>query len=530
MLGRWLFVRLNAAEKALRQGRIDDAYGAALQPDIRELERGQRLRDALVRPFLARARLHRQAGRLSEALADLERLEAIGRCNPDVETLRQLIRTEMRADARRDADDREAADRAARNLAAGRLDTGRHEVRRVADTEQRADLNEELEHRLLRSAELLDQARAALERGDTLAAARIWQDACRRYGRTRDSDALASSLAADFRQLWERWLDEGRLDRLAATRAELAALAAVEPSLAECEQTLELLQRGTGQLSRADYLGLRQTMLRLKVVRGEAAWVSAALEALSAIAECQDRLRATPLGLFNSLAEPPIAAAPFATDITPEAPTLARPLHEPPPSDGIRLAGPVLILVDGGGSSVILSADRVRIGRGGHSATVDLPVPGAEQAHHADIVRRGEDYFLTAYGPTQVNRRRVEHTLLRDGDRITLGIQAKMVFSKPSGKSDSAVLRLSHRCRLPQDVSSVVLFRDTCLVGPAGSAHLPTQEPDGQVVLFERGGVLHARQTAGSGWMSNPPQVVRAGQTLEFGGLRLTAKPYELKL
>jgi hypothetical protein len=101
-----------------------------------------------------------------------------------------------------------------------------------------------------------------------------------------------------------------------------------------------------------------------------------------------------------------------------------------------------------------------------------------------------------------------------------------MTFHKPSSKSESAVLRLSHRCRLAQDVGDVVLFRDTCLIGAGKTCHVRTREDDGQVVLFERGGTLCARQTGGDGHLTAPVQAVRGGQTIEFGVLRVTVKPY----
>ncbi|MEW6249526.1 MAG: FHA domain-containing protein, partial [Planctomycetota bacterium] len=158
---------------------------------------------------------------------------------------------------------------------------------------------------------------------------------------------------------------------------------------------------------------------------------------------------------------------------------------------------------------------------------VDVPLPADIHSHHADIIRRGDDYFLTAYGPVEVNHQRLTQSLLRDGDRLALGA-GRLLFARPSAKSASAVLRLSHRCRLPQDVSDIVLFRETCLVGPAASCHLRTHGGEDQIVLFERGGALYARQTAGRGWLSAPARAVVAGQPLEFGDLRVTVRPGDL--
>jgi hypothetical protein len=527
MFARWLFVRLNAAEKALRQGRIDEAYAAALQPDLRQHPRAEEVFDALVKPLVARARLHRQAGRFNDALADLDKLAAIGRCGPDVQSLRQQVLEEMRANVDRAADRQEAAGRVAEHLQAGRLETGRLDLRRVEDTRQREGLAEELDRRVQRAGQLLQQAGEALERQDELAAARCWQEACQRHGRTRETDAFAARLASACQRALERWVKDGRIDCLMAVRSSIAALLPSAPALAEGERVADLCCRAVAQCAANDYSGLRQTLLRLKAARDDVAWIGAALEALTGIAAGQDKLLASPLGLYASCVEPARGtterAAPAAL-----AGGLGRSAVVVDPN-ALRIDRPLLLLVDSGGSALLVHQERVRIGRGGGTGGIDVPIPGDIQSHHADITRRGEDYFLTALGPTQVNRRRVEQTLLRDGDRIVLGGNAKMVFCRPSAKSESAVLRLAHRSRLAQDVSDVILFRDTCLVGPSASCHLRTHDGNGQIVLFERGGALHARQIAGAHWQDVATQAVLAGQCLEFGELRVTVKPYEVQ-
>jgi hypothetical protein len=529
MFGGWLFVRLHAAEKALRQGRIDDACAAALEADIRQHSRGQRLADDLVRPLVARARLHRQAGRFAEALVDLDRLAALGRCGPDVQTLRQQVQEEMRKEAARAAERQQARGKAADRLQAGRLESVRLDLPRVEDTQQRQELAEELDFRVQRAGQLLGQAAEALEHDDVLAAMGFWQQACQRYGHTQESEGFAGRLGAACRQAVEQWLAEGRIERLIAARDGLASLAPLQPTLADCERAISLCSRAAGELAAGDHPGLRRTLLRLKAATGEVAWVQTALEALAGIAAGHDALMASPLGLLATTAggKPPAGVPRTARRETP-TPAQLQPTVAADPA-AVRLDRPLLMLVDGGGSSLLVHQERVRIGRGGSTAEVDVPIPGEVKSHHADIVRHGDDYFLTAYGPVEVNRRRVEHALLRDGDRIALGPQAKMVFCKPNSKSESAALRLSHRCRLPQDVSSVILFRQTCLIGPTASCHVRVHEGRGQVVLFERGGALHGRVTGGQAWQAGPVEPVPAGQTVDFGEVRLTVKPYEVQ-
>ena len=520
MFARWFFVRLSAAEKALDQGRIDDAYAVAAQPEFRRDERGENLLDRLVAPLLARARLHRQAGRLSDALADLDKLAAIGRDGPDVQTLRQRVVEQMRQGGADAAEQQAAYARAAENVRAGRLETGRLDVQRIDDTRRRADLEEELQQRVARGTERIQQASEALDRNELLVAIRYWNEARERFGRTAQTENLASRLAAAAQRSVADWHRDGKLERLMAARDGIGALAAHDPALAECQRLINFCSRATGQLAAADFDALRRTLLRIKAAGGDAPWLTAALDALAQVSEGRELLLASPLGLFAS-----VAAAPAGDETQALAPRDVHPAR--PVRQYAEHAGqPLLVLVDGGGSSLLLRNELVRIGHVGTTAAIDVAMPADLQSHHADIIRQGDNYFLTAYGPVTVNRRRVEHTLLHDGDRIVLGTKGKITFAQPSAKSGTAVLRLSHRCRLAQDVSDVILFRDTCIIGPDASCHIRTRGVDGRVVVFDRNGELHARQTAGEHFLSNNVQTVQLGQTLEFGDLRLTAKSY----
>ena len=267
-------------------------------------------------------------------------------------------------------------------------------------------------------------------------------------------------------------------------------------------------------------------------------WIDEGLEALRKFIESQDLLLASPLGLYASTAgsapaapdigDPAGAADPFEKRSLEETRVAAPPAEPIDPTAAELGRQPLLLLVDGAGSSLIVPQDTVRIGQAGGSRPVDVPVPADVLSHHADIVRDGEDYFLTAHGPVRINQRQVKRTLLRDGQRIVLGDRAKFVFRKPSARSDTAVLRTSHRCRLPQDVSDVVLFRDTCLIGPQSSCHVRMREGDTQVVLFDRGGRLYGRSAASGGGRLGDAKPLRLGETIDFGEVRVTLKVYEL--
>lgn len=523
MFARWMNVRLRAAEQALDEGRLDDAYRAALEPDVRADRRGQRLLDALERPLMARARLHLQAGRYRAALDDLERLAAVARGGAELEALQERVLTALRSQQTHDAEARDAYSRAVEAVRAGRLDSGRVAIEGVDDPQRRAALHEELDQRARRSAQLIEQARSALESGDVLTACRFWADACQRHGRGGDADVLLAPLANAYRTQLDEFFAQGRLDRFATLLGATGAFRDFNPALHEYDPWLTSATQAAAALRANDFAAAREALLRLAALPRPARWVSEALATLAQLATTREKLLAGPLALLSAAPGAARTVAPPANDVRTQA---APPSTAPAETGRLRRDTRLVLLVDGGGSSLLLASDAVRIGRAGAPGDVDVPIPADVQAHHADIVRAGDDYFLVAHAPTRVNQRTVQRTLLRHNDRVTLGERARFTFLIPSHKSASAVLRLSDRCRLPQDVSQVILFRDTCMLGPLAQCHVPVREADSRVVLFEREGRLFARRTAADGRPVDAPEAVAFDQTMQIGDLRVTVKRY----
>lgn len=521
MFAGWLQTRLKAAQRALDEGRVDDAFAAATRPDVRKDPRGARLAEGLQRPLLARARLSAQAGRYRDALDDLDRLRAIQQENADAAELRRRVEVELRLQNEHQAARSGAIAVASEALRAGRLDSAREAVPRVPDETQRGQLSAELDARQRRADHLLDQARAARQRGDVSAAVALWHEARTRGGRTSEGDLLAGALAADLRTALEAWFHDGRIERFLAGLDSAALLRPHDAGLSDLARFGGLLRRGGEELARGDHAALRQTLLRMKASGGEAKWLSEALELSGRLVDAHEALLAGPLG---AMATQPGRREPAP----PMAPPAAQRDDEPDADDGQGLAlgrRGVLLLADGAGSALLLGQDRVRIGRSGGDA--EILIPSDVQSIHAEIARVGDDYFLSALAPVEVNRRPAQRVLLRDGDRISLGGRARMVFCKPSTRSETAVLRLAHGCRLAQDVSAVVLFRETCLVGPQPSCHLRTHEGQSQAVIFERGGRLQVRHVCGEQKRMGDAHPVPEGRSIDLGDVRVTFKRYE---
>jgi hypothetical protein len=297
--------------------------------------------------------------------------------------------------------------------------------------------------------------------------------------------------------------------------------------LSEHERLAELARKAAEKLAGADYVGLRETLLRLQAARSDTDWIKSALRPIDEIVRAHSQLLASPLGLLGMSLHKTAAFGKAHAG-------LVRHNHGAADETVYRGQGAaledraLLVLVDGTGSALLIGRDVIRVGRAGSQTGLDVPIPADIQSHHADVIRGGEDYFLVARGPVRVNRKRVSRTLLRHGDRIVLGAKAKMVFHKPSAKSDTAVLKLSSGCRLPQDVSLVVLFKGTCLIGPQSSCHVRTREGDTRLVLFDRAGELFVRRAARDGRPTGPAEALPACETCDFGDVRMTVKQYDV--
>jgi tetratricopeptide (TPR) repeat protein len=405
MLTRWFFARHRAAQNALNEGRIDEAFERLNRPGVRDDRRAQKLLEELAEALLARARVHAQAGRYRDALADLGRLESLRPLGEEAQTLKRRVEVELDRRVARHAEERGAYNRAAQAIDAGRLESGRLAVDRLEDPGRREQLREQLDIRAQRSGELLEQAQEALERGDVLGACRAWEQACSRHGHTRESNALAARLVPAVRKQLDQWFDAGRLDALRAALDATAALRATAAELAECSRLSDLVCRAGRQLDAMDYGGLRETLLRLRAARGDTRWIGEALGALDRIVDAQAALLSSPLGWLGHSHR--------TADAKRERGSGAEAMRGPARHADMRAAGecaegdrgaqlgaePLLLLIDGTGSALLVPRDVVRIGRAGGINGIDVPIPADIQSHHADILRDGDDYFLVAHGP-----------------------------------------------------------------------------------------------------------------------------------
>ena len=526
MLGRLFTTRLKAAENALRQGRLNEAYRIATTPDIREHRRGTALLKKLAERFVERAREHFAADRFAEALRDLDRAETGGVLIDRIRELRDQINTVANEAARQEQSRRDRLADARRRIADGSLQGGR----RVLDAASEGDaaavrMKRDIEMRDHEASEVFDQVRRLIRDGQ-------WITAVERFAKGRALDPqdpacarLEAELCTRILKNTRQSIKDGRVRRAADELACLGELGQGLPARREVEEMLRLVKQAGESLRSGDCDGARQSVMRLQHLAPEIGWVSKAVKHLGAIDGLVTSLRAGPLGAFEDA--PPPAAAPRKAAAV-RAANLAETVAVPAAPRAGDLPDRLLLLVDGGGSYLLLRKDRVCIGRAATSNPADIPIFADLADRHADIARVEDGYFLFSRQEAGVEGRRAGQRLLQSGDRVVLGRKAKFTFRLPNRKSPSATIDLSDTSKLPNDVRRVVLFNQNAMIGYGKGFHIQCQMARNPLVLFERSGRLWVRR-AGRERAAPEAAPIEIGKTVEIDGVSMVAKPWSVR-
>ncbi len=368
MFGRLLSTRLKAAETALREGRLDEAHRIAIAPDLREQRRGATLLQQLTEKLIERAREHFAADRFAEALRDLDRAETGGVLQERISALREQVQTVADEVARQERSRHHRLADARRRVAEGSLEAGRRILNAASEGDAAAaQIKREIEMRDQEASEVLAQVERLMREGQ-------WIAAVERFTKAKGLDPhdaacvkLEAELCTQVLQNTRQLLQEGRVERAADELACLGTLGQTLPAKRELQDLLRLVRQAGEGLGRGDYDGARENTMRLQRLAPDLRWVGEVVEQLGSIDKAMTALRAGPLGAFAYAL--PSAPRPREEVGRPgEAALPARPgdltetvaLGAAPRAGG--LPDRLLLLVDGGGSYLLLRKDRVSIG------------------------------------------------------------------------------------------------------------------------------------------------------------------------
>lgn len=520
-----LQVRLRQARAALGEGRLDEAFAIAVEKSVREHRAGQELLEDLVRPLLERAAENLREGRLAEALLDAERAIEAGGNRPEALRLREQIEEARRAEGAAKLRELELVASARRRLLAGSLRAGEELLEGAgSDSPEARRLKREIEDRERRAARAAARARDAVARGDVIGALACARELVAADPKGEGIPEVVAEVRRAAAQAIERALQEGKLTLAVSVFQELRA-AGGGMVANELEEAVSFASEARAALRKGDLESTRERLEALGRRVPGAAWIREAIEAAEAAGRGLRALRVGPLG--SPWEEDPVGPPegpgkpPSAQDATVAyafSPNEVRPMtpRKPEPSP-TPLDSRFLLWVDGVGTYLVLSSDRVAIGREGSSFHPDVALLADAGGRRAEIVRADEDYFVVSMGePILVGGKPTRRKLLATEDAIDLGPRCRIVFRLPTPLSATAVLSLQRGQRIHGDVRNVVLLKDHLVLGPKGKSHVEIGRGSEKIVLSRepRGLVCRAAEeiflgTAAAGREALVPPGVR---------------------
>jgi len=530
MFGQLLFVRLRAAEKALAEGRLEEAHRLATQPDIREHKRGKATLGSLSEKLVARAREHYRADRFNEALMDLDRAEAGGTMEKEIQELRGYIRTVAAEHARKQESQFGRVHEARQRIERGSLAAGRNLLEQADEGHAAAEaLKRKVEARA-------DDVKSMLQQVRNLMKSSQWASAAERLRRAKALDGHAPELAELESELCSKVLDraqaaliDGRLGRVNDELAPLHDLGRALPARQEIAEALRISGEAAQCIKAHDYAGARRHTLTLSRLLPDAKWVSAVVDELRQMNELHTSLSAGPLGDRLSPSNPPFARDGDRAGVVrirardPLEDTIGLPTHVEVPGGW---PGRLLLLVDGGGSYLLLRGAQAAVGRAASEIPADIPIFSDISERHANINRVDDDYFLLCGKDAEIAGKRVQHALLRDGDKVMFGKKAKFTFRLPSRKSSSALLELSDTTKMPNDVRKVILFNQLAMIGQSNNVHVYCRHAGPTLLLFERAGSLWLRAQS-DGFVDTQAIPLRLGESVELAGVSMVLQTWK---
>ncbi|MCG3137096.1 MAG: hypothetical protein HJJLKODD_00938 [Phycisphaerae bacterium] len=521
MWGGLFKARLNAARKALSEGRLEEAWRIAGAADLQADSQGQQLRTQIGQQFFVRAEQRFQQQDSAGALIDLILAEQAGVAVQRIHDLRTIIQGAAEHLKAQRADQQQVLRAAEARLANGSLYTAREILHQVPQADGKVqDLHAEMEQRELRAAALLKEV--AEHAGE-----QRWGLAINRLAEARRLHAKSPAVVQ-----WESRLQEVILQRVQEALVEGRLPRAIEEfnwvvnwgghsGQREVALWLSAVHEAGAAVRSHDYESARRKLLAVRHALPQAKWLDPICEQLAQVEELITQLHGGPLGIANG-----------ELNIRKEADqqnklvVTGRSLDDTVAMvqrGGEALPSRLLMMVDGAGSYLLVRGLRATIGRAAGRTVADIPLLADLAEVAAEIIRAEEDYFLVAREPVNVSGQPVTRKLLQNGDKIILGKRAKLTFILPSRKSTTAVLEASESTRLPRDVRRVVLMDRLVTLGPTSTSQLLIPSMREEMVLMERGGRMFLRSPR---VMSDGGQEVVVGRSLACGDVNVVVQSW----
>jgi len=528
MFGRLNQVRIRAAQEALAEGRLDDAFEALRAPDLSENRQVLDLREQLSEAYLDRGQERMLDRAFEAARGDFARA---GMLNPTADRPQQWIeRAEdaMTHDRVEAARTKEAAAEARRRMEAGSLHGAAAAVEALdVHSPEREHIEDEIDRRGSRATRLMDAARAALKKGRPAEAVRDLQEAKQLDARLDGLNDLIDKTVSEVVKIAEKDFAAGRVDDAENALVELGELGKHDDRREALSDALRVAREIADALRNEDFDNADILLGRLDALGIKTPWAKTIRDQVRTIETQRRALLQGPLGmLIGNFRRERTTEARRPIDDTLDAgqrkqrisdgppPILPRsPVDVKPNKKGVPSR--LIMRVDGVGSFLLLTKDRIGIGRSGPGATADVQLVSDLSERHAEVIRAGEDYFMVSQRGVELGNDKSEHALLQDGDRLRLSKRIRLTFRKPSLKSQTAQLELGEGVRLPTECRSILLWAGPLLLGNTRECHVRLPATMGDCVLVQREDGLFIKPMRGAG------RKIQIGEPVQIGELSL---------
>lgn len=475
-----LILQLKQCERALADGRLDEAFDLVRRPEVRAHRRGQDLVTKMVGALVTRGRGHLAQGRLTAAATDASKACMLGGNIPDAVQLQQAVGTARRDQEKTNEKAGHLLALARRHAEMGQLSLGERLLDEVPMTDSRLDdLKLDLAQRRAGLEAAYKKAKGAFESGDWEAAvdhiARVGKQAAHDANLRGLIDQIGDHVAGQATsQLESGRLDSAAmlLDKIAGLPVDISSTRRLRTSLAQCRAASNAIVEGSHHEAE---LCLGQ----LKLTWPKAKWIAELSEQVREWGKLQTVIRTSPLSLLPQTLRHAPTKMPNASPA---------PLVPTPPTQNLVLH------VDGVGSFQIITGSTISIGPRSSTRSMDLALMIDPAAPRITLSRSDGDYFLKSDQPATVNEVPVTSRLLNNGDRIGLGPRCRMTFRRPSPASGTALLDLAGG-QLPAGVRQVILMDREIIIGPGNGVHIRADQLASPTILTRDGDSLSCKGT-----------------------------------
>lgn len=529
MFGRLLFLRLRSADAAIREGRLDDAHRIVTSPEVRENKRGETLAAELADKLIERAREHFAEERFADALRDLDKAEPLGVKVDRIAELRGHVQAVAREVERSTESQRRRIEQAKQRVEAGSLVGGRQLLADAGDGAAVQELAGEIRRREERAEAGFAQVEEMIRQKQFAAALERFARVKPLHPTAEKARKLESTLCQHFVGEANTALAAGRINRAREELDLLGEVGMTDAARRDAEELVQLATEASRLFDEQDADGARSKLLRMQTLGAKFGWIKTTIAQLEKVDDLMTELNGGPLGEHAKrsgrgrvVRAPRRGQSPARhdADVGDTIPMRAnrRDRADVPPA--------MLLLVNGGGSYLLLRGERNAIGRAMTNKPAAIPIQADLGEKHAEIARVDEDYFVFTTRDMQVDGKPSQHQLLRDGARVVLARNARFTFRLPHPQSPSGILELSSSTKMPQDVRTVVLFHRTAMIGFGKRAHVRCDQSSEDLLLFERDCRLWVRPQRRGG-VDTEALPVTPGETMEMCGVSFVVQPWD---